>query len=200
MSNNQFTPHAIAALKFAQREALERGRSHIGPEHILLGLLHERECAAAHVLSELGVEFEAARVRIGRIAPAPESAPDNPYYTPSAKRVMQFSVEEAHHLEHDYIGTEHILLALTRESGNTAARVLTSLGADLDLVREAVFEMVDDDDEADEEERGASCWPSTGARSASLPRKISWTRLSGVSARFGASFKSFRGAGKTIRF
>ena len=156
MSNNQFTPHAIAALKFAQHEALERGKSHIGPEHILLGLLHERECVAAHVLSELGVEFESARLRVGRIAPAPESAPDNPYYTPSAKRVMQFSVEEAHHLEHDYIGTEHILLALTRESGNTAARVLTSLGADLDLVREAVFEMVDDDDEADEEERGAS--------------------------------------------
>ncbi|MBP5200737.1 MAG: ATP-dependent Clp protease ATP-binding subunit, partial [Schwartzia sp.] len=156
MNNNQFTPHAIAALKFAQHEALERGRSHIGPEHILLGLLHERECVAAHVLGELGVEFESARLRVGRIAPAPEGTPDNPYYTLSAKRVMQFSVEEAHHLEHDYIGTEHILLALTRESGNTAARVLTSLGADLDLVRETVFEMADDEDEVDEEERGAS--------------------------------------------
>ena len=142
MNNNQFTPHAIAALKFAQHEALERGKSHIGPEHILLGLLNERECVAAHVLSELGVEFESARLRVGRIAPAPEGTPDNPYYTPSAKRVMQFSVEEAHHLEHDYIGTEHILLALTRESGNTAARVLASLGADLDLVREAVFVVV----------------------------------------------------------
>ncbi len=156
MNNNQFTPHAIAALKFAQHEALERGRSHIGPEHILLGLLHERECVAAHVLGELGVEFESARLRVGRIAPAPEGTPDNPYYTLSAKRVMQFAVEEAHHLEHDYIGTEHILLALTRESGNTAARVLTSLGADLDLVRETVFEMADDEDEVDEEERGAS--------------------------------------------
>ena len=101
MNNNQFTPHAIAALKFAQHEALERGKSHIGPEHILLGLLHERECVAAHVLSELGVEFESARLRVGRIAPAPEGTPDNPYYTPSAKRLMQFSVEEAHHLEHD---------------------------------------------------------------------------------------------------
>ena len=69
MNNNQFTPHAIAALKFAQHEALERGKSHIGPEHILLGLLHERECVAAHVLSELGVEFESARLRVGRIAP-----------------------------------------------------------------------------------------------------------------------------------
>ena len=80
MNNNQFTPHAIAALKFAQHEALERGKSHIGPEHILLGLLHERECVAAHVLSELGVEFESARLRVGRIAPAPEGTPDNPYY------------------------------------------------------------------------------------------------------------------------
>ncbi len=124
MNNNQFTPHAIAALKFAQHEALERGKSHIGPEHILLGLLHERECVAAHVLSELGVEFESARLRVGRIAPAPEGTPDNPYYTPSAKRVMQFSVEEAKQLDHDFIGTEHILLALTRESENTAARVL----------------------------------------------------------------------------
>ena len=96
--NNQFTPHAIAALKYAQREALERGKSHIGPEHLLLGLLHERESFAAHVLAELGVEFETAQARVGRISGAPEGTPDNPYYTLSAKRVMQFSVEEAKRL------------------------------------------------------------------------------------------------------
>ncbi len=152
MNNNQFTPHAIAALKYAQHEALERGKSHIGPEHLLLGILHERESMAAHVLAELGVEFETAEARVARTMPSAEGMPDNPYYTPAAKRVMQFSVEEAHQLEHDYIGTEHILLALTRESGNTAARVLTSLGVDLDLIRETVFEMVDDED--DDEERG----------------------------------------------
>ena len=145
--NNQFTPHAIAALKFAQREALERGKSHIGPEHLLLGILHERESFAAHVLAELGVEFETAQARVGRIAGAPEGAPDNPYYTLSAKRVMQFSVEEAKQLDHDFIGTEHILLALSRESENTAARVLTSLGIDLDLLRETIFEMLDDDED-----------------------------------------------------
>ena len=152
MNNNQFTPHAIAALKYAQHEALERGRSHIGPEHLLLGLLHERESVAAHVLAELGVEFEEAEARVGRMTPTAEGMPDNPYYTPAAKRVMQFSVEEAQQLEHEYIGTEHILLALTRESSNTAARVLASLGVDLDLVRETVFEMVDEED--DGEERG----------------------------------------------
>ncbi|MBR1759713.1 MAG: ATP-dependent Clp protease ATP-binding subunit [Schwartzia sp.] len=154
-NNNQFTPHAIAALKFAQHEALERGRSHIGPEHLLLGLLHERESVAAHVLAELGVEFEEAEARVGRIVPIPEGAPDNPYYTPSAKRVMQFSVEEAHHLEQDCIGTEHILLALTRESSNTAARVLSSLGADLDLVRETVFEMVGEEDDEEHGDGGS---------------------------------------------
>ena len=151
--NNQFTPHAIAALKFAQREALERGKSHIGPEHLLLGVLHERESFAAHVLAELGVEFETAQARVGRVSGAPEGAPDNPYYTLSAKRVMQFSVEEAKRLDHDFIGTEHILLALTRESENTAARVLASLGIDLDLLRETIFEMLDDEDE-DEQEDG----------------------------------------------
>ena len=149
--NNQFTPHAIAALKFAQHEALESGRSHIGPEHLLLGVLHERECVAAQVLAELGVDFETARARMGRVVGAREGEPDNPYYTPSAKRVMQFSVEEASQLGHDYIGTEHILLALTRESGNTAARILSSLGADLDLVRETVFEMLDEDDDETQE-------------------------------------------------
>ena len=152
--NNQFTPHAIAALKFAQREALERGKSHIGPEHLLLGLLHEWESFAAHVLAELGVEFETAQARVGRIAGAPEGAPDNPYYTLSAKRVMQFSVEEAKQLDHDFIGTEHILLALSRESENTAARVLTSLGIDLDLLRETIFEMLDDDDDEEQEKDG----------------------------------------------
>lgn len=151
--NNQFTPHAIAALKFAQREALERGKSHIGPEHLLLGILHERESFAAHVLAELGVEFETAQARVGRIAGAPEGAPDNPYYTLSAKRVMQFSVEEAKQLDHDFIGTEHILLALSRESENTAARVLTSLGIDLDLLRETIFEMLDDDEDDEEQEK-----------------------------------------------
>lgn len=151
--NNQFTPHAIAALKFAQREALERGKSHIGPEHLLLGILHERESFAAHVLAELGVEFETAQARVGRIAGAPEGAPDNPYYTLSAKRVMQFSVEEAKQLDHDFIGTEHILLALSRESENTAARVLTSLGIDLDLLRETIFEMLDGDEDDEEQEK-----------------------------------------------
>ena len=151
--NNQFTPHAIAALKFAQREALERGKSHIGPEHLLLGILHERESFAAHVLAELGVEFETAQARVGRIAGTPEGAPDNPYYTLSAKRVMQFSVEEAKQLDHDFIGTEHILLALSRESENMAARVLTSLGIDLDLLRETIFEMLDDDEDDEEQEK-----------------------------------------------
>ena len=151
--NNQFSPHAIAALKFAQREALERGKSHIGPEHLLLGLLHERESFAAHVLGELGVEFETAKARVGRTTPSPEGMPDNPYYTPGAKRVMQFSVEEAQQLRSDFIGTEHLLLALTRESGNTGARVLESLGIDLDLLRETIFDMLDDDEEDEDEER-----------------------------------------------
>ena len=112
---------------------------------------------AAQVLAELGVDFETARSRIGRVTGTREGEPDNPYYTPSAKRVMQFSVEEANQLGHDYIGTEHILLALTRESGNTAARVLSSLGADLDLVRETVFEMLDD--EGDEQEKSEAGTP-----------------------------------------
>ncbi len=150
--NNQFTPHAIAALKFAQRDALERGKSHIGPEHLLLGVLHERESFAAHVLAELGVEFETAQARVGRVAGTQEGMPDNPYYTLSAKRVMQFAVEEAKRLDHDFIGTEHILLALTRESENTAARVLASLGIDLDLLRETIFEMMDDDEDEEEQE------------------------------------------------
>ena len=79
--NNQFTPHAIAALKFAQREALERGKSHIGPEHLLLGILHERESFAAHVLAELGVEFETAQARVGRIAGAPDRGYNIPVLT-----------------------------------------------------------------------------------------------------------------------
>ena len=120
---------------------------------MLLGILHERESFAAHVLAELGVEFEAAQARVGRIAGTPEGAPDNPYYTLSAKRVMQFSVEEAKQLDHDFIGTEHILLALSRESENTAARVLTSLGIDLDLLRETIFEMLDDDEDDEEQEK-----------------------------------------------
>lgn len=138
--NTRFTSRAVRALKFAQYEAQEMEQNYIGTEHLLLGLVHEPESVAARALSEIGLDLDTVREHaISVVGEEDSEASDNPYYTPNAKRVMQMALEEAQGLGHNYVGTEHILLGLMRENDNIAARVLTSLGADEHLVREAVM-------------------------------------------------------------
>ncbi|MBQ1889861.1 MAG: ATP-dependent Clp protease ATP-binding subunit ClpC, partial [Selenomonas sp.] len=100
---NHFTNRAIKAIEFAQYVAQDLEQDYIGTEHILLGLLHEREGVAAQAMQALGITFEAAVSQIrSLVAKEAEYPSDNPYYTPRAKRVMEGAVEESQTLGHSY--------------------------------------------------------------------------------------------------
>lgn len=141
--NNRFTARAIKVLELAQYEAGELGQNYIGTEHLLLGLIHEGEGIAARALISLGIDLLTVHNRLESIlGPVDESQGERFSYTPRAKRVMELAIDEAQSLGHNYIGTEHILLGLIRENEGIAAKVLISLGADLDIVRETVIDML----------------------------------------------------------
>jgi ATP-dependent Clp protease ATP-binding subunit ClpC len=140
--NNRFTARAVRVLEYAQYEAQDLEQNYIGTEHLLLGLLHESEGIAAKALRQLGLDMNLVRERVESVMGGAAKSSANPYYTPRAKRVMELAVDEARSFGHNYIGTEHILLGLIRENEGVAAQVLISLGADLDIVRSTVVEML----------------------------------------------------------
>ncbi len=133
----RFTKDARAVVERAQEEARDLGHGKVGTEHVLLGLLGAEDETAARILKGLGVERSAARDEIVRAVGCGDAVPTGrqPPFTPRAKKVLELSLREALALQHDYIGTEHILLGLVRESSGLAARVLRDLGADPGRVR-----------------------------------------------------------------
>ncbi len=141
---NHFTNRAIKAIEFAQYVAQDLEQDYIGTEHILLGLLHEREGVAAQAMQALGITFEVAVSQIrSLVAKEAEYPSDNPYYTPRAKRVMEGAVEESQTLGHNYIGTEHILLSLLQETEGAAVEVFDRLSVDPDALQNEVMDRID---------------------------------------------------------
>ena len=139
----RFTDRARRVVVLAQHEARTLDHDHIGTEHILLGLIDEGQGVATTALTSMGVGLEemrqAARDTIGRGAQPPESG--HIPFTPQAKKVLELSLRESMQLGHEYIGTEHILLALIREGGG-AAQLLARAGVDLDRARQQVIELL----------------------------------------------------------
>ncbi len=136
---NRFTNRAVKALEYARYEAQDMERDHIGTEHLLLGLLHERSGVAARMMAEYGLDFGTVRQQVERMSPGDgEYSADNPYYTHMAKRALEMTFIEAQTLGHSYIGTEHILFSLLHETGCAACRVLKTLGQDIGELQEAV--------------------------------------------------------------
>ena len=139
----RFTDRARRVVVLAQHEARTLDHDYIGTEHILLGLIDEGQGVATTALTSMGVSLEemrqAVRDTIGRGAQPPESG--HIPFTPQAKKVLELSLRESMQLGHDYIGTEHVLLALIREGGG-AAKLLASAGVDLDRAREQVTELL----------------------------------------------------------
>ena len=129
---DRFTERGLRALALAQQEARRLSHDHAGTEHILLGLLRERDGLAAETLRELGINLHAVREQVedilgrGRSEP-PEHIP----YTPRARRVLDLAQREAMQMGHGRVGTEHLLLGLLREGRNVAAQVIVTLGGDL---------------------------------------------------------------------
>ena len=127
---SRFTDRAREVLRLAV-EAAHRWRSgYLATEHILFGLLMEGEGVGAHVLMNLGVDIHRVQLQVEEIVgggPAIVTTGDLPK-TPRARNVIEFSRLEARDLKHNYVGTEHILLALLREQEGVAAQILMNLG------------------------------------------------------------------------
>jgi ATP-dependent Clp protease ATP-binding subunit ClpC len=141
----RFSDRARRVIVLAQQEARLLDHNYIGTEHILLGLIREGDGVAAMALESLGINLTAMRQAvedvIGRgTKPLPETG--HIPFTPRSKKVLELALREALQLSSDYIGTEHILLALIREGDGVAAHVLRDSGVDFNRARQQVIEML----------------------------------------------------------
>ena len=138
----RFTSHARHVVVLAQEEARRMQHNYIGTEHVLLGLLGERDAVAARVLTGFGISLEGARQEVLTIIGPGKTAPSGHIpFTPRAKKVLELALREALALHHNYIGTEHILLGVIRESDGVGAQILKQ-HADLTAIRVAVLDAV----------------------------------------------------------
>lgn len=132
----RFTERARRVVFFAQEEAGRLGENLVSTEHLLLGLVRENDCVAACILDRLGVRLDHVRSEIERqVVRGDGRLGQDMQLSPRAKRVIDFSYDEARQLDNNYIGTEHILLGLVREEEGIAGKVLLKLGATLEAVR-----------------------------------------------------------------
>jgi ATP-dependent Clp protease ATP-binding subunit ClpC len=138
----RFTERARRVILLGQEEAGKMGSGHVGTEHLLLGLVSESEGVASQVLQKMGVGLQKVRSEIALEVEASgeTSTGTEPKLTPKAKRVLELAADEARRMRHNYIGTEHLLLALLREKDGLAAKVLRKLGLNLEKVRTQVME------------------------------------------------------------
>jgi ATP-dependent Clp protease ATP-binding subunit ClpC len=132
----KFSERARRVLTLAQEEAQHFNHNYIGTEHILLGLVREDEGVAAKVLTNMGVGLNRVRSAVEFIIGRGEKPSSGQVgLTPRAKRVIELAVDEARRLDHNYIGTEHLLLGLLSEGEGVAAHVLDSFGITLEKTR-----------------------------------------------------------------
>src|SRR6516225_661959 len=140
----RFTDRARKVMQLANQEAQRFNHEYIGTEHILLGLIKEGSGVAANVLKNLEVDLRKIRLEVEKLV---QSGPDMVTMgklpqTPRAKKVIEYALEEARNLKHNYVGTEHLLLGLLREQEGVAAEILDNLDLKLDEVREEVLNLL----------------------------------------------------------
>ena len=147
MSNpkdNRFTDRAKRILFLAREEARRMQHDYVGTEHILLAIIREGEGVATAVLLNLGITTEPLKRRVEDMVPPGGGSlmmGDLPYNA-SARRAMEFAVEEARNLQHNYVGTEHLLLGLLDEPDGIANRALNFFGVDNDRVRSEILRLL----------------------------------------------------------
>ncbi len=135
---DRFTDRARKVMQLANQEAQRFNHEYIGTEHVLIGLLKEGSCTAATVLKDIGLDLRNVRTEIEKIVQLPPS--DDVVlgklpHTPSCKQMIEFSIDAARKLSHNYVGTEHILLGLLRGEDDVAIKVLKNLGVNPNRVR-----------------------------------------------------------------
>ncbi|MFD7846817.1 Clp protease N-terminal domain-containing protein [Nocardia sp. NPDC059764] len=141
----RFTDASRRAIVLAQEEARALGHDWIGTEHLLLGVLAGDDPVAARVLGDLGLDVSSVRERIRQAVGEHEPKPPSGHvpFTPRSKKVLEGSLREAMRLRHNYIGPEHILLALIEEGDGIAPQILISLGAEPADIRTRISRVAD---------------------------------------------------------
>jgi len=140
----RFTDRARKVMALANQEAQRFNHEYIGTEHILLGLVKEGSGVGATVLKNLDVDIKKLRLEVEKQV---KSGPDMVTMgklpqTPKAKKVIEYAIEEARALNHNYVGTEHILLGLLREAEGIAAQILMNVGLKLEDIRQEVLNLL----------------------------------------------------------
>jgi ATP-dependent Clp protease ATP-binding subunit ClpC len=138
---DKFTNRAKQVIKLAKKEAQRLNHNYLGTEHVLLGLLKLGQGVAVNVLRNLNLDFETVRNEVERVVGyGPEiQVYGDPALTGKVKKVFEFANEEAAALNHNYVGTEHLLLGLLRQTDGVAAQVLENLNVNLKEVRKEVL-------------------------------------------------------------
>ena len=141
----RFTDRARKVMQLANSEARRLKYDRIDTCHILLGLIAEGSGVAAHVIKESGINLESVKDEVEKktgIGPGETLGSAKRPQTVRAKKVIEYAMEEARGLEHDYVGTEHILLGLIREAEGVPAQLLTKLGLTLQQARTNVLKLL----------------------------------------------------------
>lgn len=178
----RFTDRARKVMQLANQEAQRFNHEYIGTEHILLGLVKEGSGVAANVLKNLDIDLRKVRSEVEKLVQAgPEMVTIGKLpQTPRAKKVIDYSIEEARNLNHNYVGTEHLLLGLLREQEGVAAQVLMNLGLKLEDVREEVLNLLGHNsmptEESGRESTGGSSERQSGKSKSKTPALDSFGR------------------------
>ena len=140
----RFSDRARKVMILANQEAQRFNHEYIGTEHVLLGLVKESSGVAAQVLKNLGVDLRVIRLEVEKLV---QSGPDMVTmgklpHTPRTKKVIEYSIEAARSLKHNYVGTEHLLLGLLKEQEGVAAQILMNLGLKADDVRSEMLNLL----------------------------------------------------------
>ena len=139
----RFTHRARKVVVLAQEEARRFNHNYIGTEHLLLGLIRADEGVASRVLRSLDITVEAAREQVESIVGyGEEGMGAQAPFTPRSKKVLELALRESMRLDHNYIGTEHLLLGLVREGQGVANRALSNLGVEGDEIRAELVRML----------------------------------------------------------
>ena len=186
----RFSNQARRVVVLAQEESRALNHHHIGTEHLLLGLLREERGAGARALESAGITLEAARREVEtRVGRGSEQAEGHIPFTRRAKKSLELSLRESLALGQDYIGTGHLLLGLMRQGDSVGAEVLVSLGADLNVVRGRVIELLNDDPEREgverARERGTPPRPARTTGTVQALLELIDTRLTAIERHLG---------------
>jgi ATP-dependent Clp protease ATP-binding subunit ClpC len=145
MVNGMFTDRVKKVLQIAREEAIRLGNDYVGTEHLLLGLIKEGDGVAVAVMRSMGVDLEDCSTTIeksitssGGMMTIGQMLP----FTPRAKKVLEIAANEARSMSHKYIGTEHLLLALMKDTESAATNVLAAAGLEYERVKEEIYRVL----------------------------------------------------------